>query len=1411
MYVLIFILGIFMFSSAYDASNGFTTRFPGFYLYVSNSTDKLQGYLCFHDKNYTTTTIPAVINISCPVHGQYVIYYNERPVKDNRTGLSTNAFVELCEVEVYGCSVPRRYGPSCSKPCPTNCDEYCHIESGDCLQCKPGYKGPRCEQKCTSGFFGVQCEEICGNCLNFNRCHHINGTCLSGCEKGYEGHYCNTTCREGYFGEDCVSKCNETCKGCNRTNGLCDSGCQPGWEGDYCHEACTEEYFGEDCMEECNTTCNGCNKTNGVCEYGCHPGWKGTYCHKECDGGYFGLNCYTKCGNCLNLEQCHPVNGTCMHGCDAGFEGLLCNKTCEDGKFGENCLNVCNSTCYGCNRTNGVCENGCHPGWKGHYCHEVCDEGTFGRNCMENCNSTCYGCNRINGTCETGCHPGWKGDYCHKECDGGFFGTECIKPCGSCLDFGQCHPINGTCLFGCDAGFEGVLCNKTCRNGTFGRNCLETCNSTCYGCNATNGKCETGCQTGWKGDYCHEECDNGFYGADCSDFCGNCLDSEQCHPVDGTCINGCDDGFRGTLCNKTCKNGTFGRNCLEKCNSTCYGCNGTNGKCENGCFPGWKGEYCHEACTMGAFGRNCLETCNSTCYGCNTTNGKCETGCHPGWKGDYCHIECGGGYFGKNCKMKCGHCLNDAQCYHVNGSCLNGCAPGYNGTQCTEVCSKGFFGLNCVQECYFCTESTCWSHNGTCVLGLKQALEEDSSQIVGGAVGAVVFVLVVAMALILFIFVRRRYRKPDTQRKNSRLLPENTGEHQINNVYTNSNAVHELRKKGGQTYNSADELKMEQLIPNGEEKEDIRGDMDDLYVNQLSFSQISIDQLGAVIAEKSENENEGFRKEYTAFPSGAIHKCDEGKRTENVPKNRFKTTFPYDHSRVILRRQDENLSDYINANYIDGPNRKKEYIAAQGPKQNTLGDFWAMLWQENITTVVMLTNLREGEKIKCTQYWPDKDKHINYGTVSVKWMEEREYAFFVTRKLKVINKEMKKSRVLTHYHYTAWPDHGTPDPLCLIIFHNHVIRTQSNQKNAPTVVHCSAGVGRTGTYIALDILHQMGTKTGKVNVAECVRKMRENRMTMVQTYEQYITIFLTLQEDFKAPMKVDSIENIKEKIENTGKDTPMNQDILRKEFQLLHKISPVYTEADYKFSKQSSAHKNNDDEILPLDKYNVHLSSYVPKRGSYINAISVPSFTKPTGFIVTSYPATEDAVDFLRLLNDHECDTVICMDPLAGIQSTKEWFPPTSSSKFVPPFMVYSQSHSKTDVSSSTIQIVHDKKEDEAHIVRIVEPTDRIKSSGDLLDTSQLRNLVSAALNTDSENPIVVMSRDGASLCGIFCAIHNVLEQITLDECADIFTAVRQILIRRPELCTKIEEYKLIYKAVNDHLQSSSENIYFNQ
>ncbi|XP_078328087.1 receptor-type tyrosine-protein phosphatase kappa-like [Crassostrea virginica] len=372
-------------------------------------------------------------------------------------------------------------------------------------------------------------------------------------------------------------------------------------------------------------------------------------------------------------------------------------------------------------------------------------------------------------------------------------------------------------------------------------------------------------------------------------------------------------------------------------------------------------------------------------------------------------------------------------------------------------------------------------------------------------------------------------------------------------------------------------------------------------INEETTLDIPIRELPNLIEEKKEKEDEGFKKEYVMLPYGELYPCDVGKRQENLPKNRFKTIFPYDHSRIFLRGTSD---DYINANYIN---------------------------------------------VKCTQYWPENMKARVHGDFVIKNTEEKEYAYYVIRKLKVSLKEQKKSRVVTQYHYTTWPDHGTPDPLSLVVFHSHVLRTGTNQKKAPVVVHCSAGIGRTGTYIALDALYKGGKTTGKINVAEYVKVMRSNRMNMVQTYEQYMVIFLALNEKFKADVKQQSLSDFTENVENLIGDVPANQTVLRKQFEKLLQIRPEYSGDDYKNAIPHASTPN--DTVLPLDKFCLYLTSSVGKRGSYINAISVSSFLKNNAFIVSQYPTPEDAVVFLRLLTDHESDTVICLNPLHEIKS----------------------------------------------------------------------------------------------------------------------------------------------------------------
>ncbi|XP_065926867.1 receptor-type tyrosine-protein phosphatase alpha isoform X2 [Magallana gigas] len=1121
---------------------------------------------------------------------------------------------------------------------------------------------------------------------------------------------------------------------------------------------CKNKTYGRNCDKPCGNCFNKahCHPFNGTCMNGCDTGFRAPRC-KGCIVGKYGQNCNMSCSaNCKGATKCSRNAGKCADGCKKGWTGGKCDKECIAGLYGKKCRKVCGH-CFEnkkCHHVSGMCSKGCKPGYRGTNCNRACKEGFFGVSCSEKCGHCLRNkhCNHETGACSEGCKPGYKGNNCKEKCEDGLFGPHCSTPCGHCLNNQTCHHINGTCFGGCVLGYRGNNCTEECPSGFYGPNCKGKCNATCNSCNRKSGVCENGCKPGWKGDFCQSKCDNYLYGDNCSIRCGYCFGKKQCHHIDGTCKTGCMEGFKGSKCTKGCQLGTFGRNCNKTCSSNC---------------------------------RNRSM--------CEKDTGHCIDGCAAGWKGGVCNEKCDNNMFGENCEQKCGHCTNSSTCNPVNGSCLTGCDLGFQGPLCNDECSNGTFGYNCMDDCSsLCVDGICDIKSGSCKKIEFRAGNRSDNKNNATFIGIGAGFLVIIIAVVILVVVKRSRRSKTKSKKKTSEKSQCGSEMKISGQ---ANGLKMDNK--GDTATVYDGFNS--IIPT---------DSNYSNININTTLDIPIEKLEIVIAEKRKNDNEGFRKEYATIPSGELHSCEFGKKPENVPKNRYKTTFPYDHSRVVLDNQSVEHSDFINANYIEGANRQKEYIATQGPKSNTLGDFWRMIWQENVSSVVMVTTLVEGEKVKCNKYWPDKDNPALYGPVQVTLMEEKEYACFTTRQLSVLHKKLKCTRVVIQYHYTAWPDHGVPEPLCLLSFHSHVMNTSANNRQGPTTVHCSAGVGRTGTYIALDALFQIGKKTGKVNVAEFVAKMRQNRVSMVQTYEQYITIYLALNEVFKAPIKLDTIVEFLNKTEKARKNTPVNQNPLHDEFQLLLKIRQKYSKDDYDFATYDSEDQLSG-VILPLKKYGLYLSPNKTTRGNYINAIAVPSFTNLQHFIVTKYPLEENALDLLRLLIDHESDTVISMQPLPGIKSAKVWLPPVSSFMKIPPFTVHHRSESQTDVITHEIQIVHDNAE--VRTVIIVEPEVEIQCSGSFVDTSQLRSLVSTVLYLETKQPITILSSDGASQCGLFIAVHNIIQQMNMDDRVDVFTAVRQLQIRRPEFCARFEDYETIYQAVMDHYQNASENIYYNQ
>jgi tyrosine-protein phosphatase non-receptor type 11 len=256
------------------------------------------------------------------------------------------------------------------------------------------------------------------------------------------------------------------------------------------------------------------------------------------------------------------------------------------------------------------------------------------------------------------------------------------------------------------------------------------------------------------------------------------------------------------------------------------------------------------------------------------------------------------------------------------------------------------------------------------------------------------------------------------------------------------------------------------------------------------------------------------RKEFLSIFARSV-----GNQEKNRNKNRFKNILPFDHSLVVIKDPFTLGHDYINANYISGqiPGSESCYIATQGCLYNTINDFWCMVWQENSLIIVMITKEMERGKNKCSRYWPTANGPILFGPISVSLVDEMVSPHFVLRELMVCNNERR--RYVYQFQFKAWPEHGVPqDPGMFLSFVECISTKARDLEDAgfvvgPMIVHCSAGIGRTGTFIAVDIIiKQMEFQGGEeeIDVQRSIQLLRTHRSGMVQNEEQYKLVYYTL-------------------------------------------------------------------------------------------------------------------------------------------------------------------------------------------------------------------------------------------------------------------------------------------------------------
>ncbi|XP_038562970.1 receptor-type tyrosine-protein phosphatase beta-like isoform X3 [Micropterus salmoides] len=263
---------------------------------------------------------------------------------------------------------------------------------------------------------------------------------------------------------------------------------------------------------------------------------------------------------------------------------------------------------------------------------------------------------------------------------------------------------------------------------------------------------------------------------------------------------------------------------------------------------------------------------------------------------------------------------------------------------------------------------------------------------------------------------------------------------------------------------------------------------------------------------------------------GRNQPLDSALLPENRGKNRYNNILPYDSTRVKLSYVDDDpCSDYINASYIPGNNFRREYIATQGPLPGTKDDFWKMVWEQNVHNIVMVTQCVEKGRVKCDHYWPFDQDPLYYGDLIVQMLSESVLPEWTIREFNICSEEqLRFTRLVRQFHYTVWPDHGVPDTTQSLIQFVRTVRDYVNRSpgSGPTVVHCSAGVGRTGTFIVLDrVLQQLDTKD-TLDIYGSVFDLRLHRSHMVQTECQYAYLHQCVRDVLRARKLRSEQENL---------------------------------------------------------------------------------------------------------------------------------------------------------------------------------------------------------------------------------------------------------------------------------------------